>query len=57
MCSVPERHYGDFALFGNQECAWPTPGAGHRPEPSGGSAYNQVSGMKTLRLTVAGRLG
>jgi hypothetical protein len=54
----PERHYGHFAQFGNRE--YFRGGGSDRTGPHvlpGVSAYNQGSGMKTLRLTDAGRLG
>jgi hypothetical protein len=54
----PERHYGHFAQFGNREYfAKATGNRPGRPIRRGVSAYNQSSGMKTLRLTEAGRLG
>jgi len=57
MGSVPERHYGDFAQFGNAECGGRRQATLGWPEVPCRSAYNQGSGMKTLRLTDAGRLG
>jgi len=50
-------HYGHFAQFGNGEYARIRL---RRKGPDGGRgqwAYNHLSGMKSLRLMEAGRLG